>query len=286
MQRLSSFLDIDPTEIGIYEGKKKTPGNKVDIAMVQTMTKMQDAGKYLSLYGHVIIDEGHHIPAISFENLLKKIPAKHILGLTATPMRKDGLQPIIFMQCGPIRCEMDEYGAKNLAKTAIIKETNFQLKTTKRQLPIHEIWEQLIKCPERLDLIAKDIEQGMQKNGRILVLSDRKEHLALLACAIKQRTKADQLVLIGDMNEKQRKKVFEKIKDLTINEKPFYLLSTGLLIGEGIDLPMLDRLVLAMPFSYEGRLKQFIGRIHRPFKNKKMSICTIISMKTWDLQSQ
>ena len=268
-QRLSSFLDIDPQEIGVYEGKKRTPGGKVDIAMVQTMTNMQDADEHLSRYGQVIIDEGHHIPAVSFESLLKKIPAKYILGLTATPMRKDGLQPIIFMQCGPIRCEMEEYGAKSLIKTAIIKETHFQLKTTRRQLPIHEIWDQLIKCPERLDIIAKDIDQGIQKNGRILILSDRKEHLALLACAIKRRTKAEQLILIGDMNEKQREKVFEKIKNLTINDKPFYLLSTGPLIGEGIDLPMLDRLVLAMPFSYEGRLKQFIGRIHRPFKNKK-----------------
>ncbi|PIR23531.1 MAG: hypothetical protein COV44_02345 [Deltaproteobacteria bacterium CG11_big_fil_rev_8_21_14_0_20_45_16] len=272
IDRIGDFLDIDPKEIGSFGGVRKKPKGKIDVAMLQTLSKLEDSSDFLSQYGQVIIDECHHIPAVSFEEVLKKIPAKYFLGLTATPIRKDGLQAILYMQCGPIRYEMEDYGAKNLQKRVLVRETNFRLdQGISEQLPIHEIWNQLVECSERTELIASDVEACINEGAFPLIISDRKEHLVKLVDAISKRlkTRAEPLLLVGDMGKKERQTIFEKIEAFTSDSKPFYVLSTGSLIGEGVDLPMLDRLILATPISFKGRLKQYVGRLHRPYDGKK-----------------
>ena len=272
VERISEFLDVDPKEIGSYGGTKKKPKGKIDVAMLQTLGKLEDSPEFLSQYGQIIIDECHHIPAVSFEQVLKKIPAKYFLGLTATPVRKDGLQAILHMQCGPIRYEMEEYGAKDLIKKAIIKETTFKLiQENSEQVPIHEIWNELIKSPERLEMIATDLKSCIAEGACPLLVSDRKEHLSLISQSISPsvKQKAKEILLVGDMGKKARKEAFDQIDDCVREHAPFYILSTGSLIGEGVDIPMLDRLILAMPISFKGRLKQYVGRIHRPYEGKK-----------------
>lgn len=272
VDQIKKFIDIDPKEIGTYGGLRKKPKGKVDIAMLQTLVKLEDSTEFLSRYGQVIIDECHHIPAVSFEDLLKKIPARYFLGLTATPVRKDGLQSILHMQCGPIRYEMAEYGSKNLTKKVFVKETPFHLEQeiSSQELPIYQIWDQLIKCPERLEMIAKDVKTCVEQGAYPLIVSDRKEHLSLLSQAISSIVgkNAEGLLLVGDMGKKARKSVFETMESCAESRRPFYLLATSSLIGEGIDLPILDCLILASPVSWKGRLRQYAGRIHRPYEGK------------------
>ncbi len=135
----------------------------------------------------MIIDECHHIPAASFEGPLKQIPARYFLGLTATPVRKDNLQAILYMQCGPISYEVEEYGAKDLVKKVHVKETSFHPKeATSEQLSIHQIWDQLIRCPERLRMVAEDVRFAIEHSSVPLIVSDRKEHLSYLAREISE----------------------------------------------------------------------------------------------------
>jgi hypothetical protein len=121
IDRLKEFLDIDPKDIGSFGGSRKKPKGKIDLVMLQTLSNLEDSEEFLSQYGQVIVDECHHIPALSFESIMKKMPAKYFVGLTATPYRKDGHQAIIHMQCGPIRYEMEDFGAKLLNKKVIIR---------------------------------------------------------------------------------------------------------------------------------------------------------------------
>lgn len=176
------------------------------------------------------------------------------------------------MQCGPIRYEMEEFGAKDLDKKVFIKETSFHLSHAfSEQVPIHEIWDNLIKCPKRLEMIAKDIKCCIDEGAFPLIVSDRKEQLALLARVLSNKvdSKSKQIILVGDMSKKERKAAFEKIESCMADKNLFYILSTGSFIGEGVDIPMLDRLILAMPISFKGRLKQYVGRIYRPYEGKK-----------------
>ena len=284
IERINEFLDIEPKEIGSYDGSRKKLKGKIDVAMLQTLNKLEDSADLLSNYGQVIIDECHHIPAVSFENTMKKISSQYFVGLTATPIRKDGLQAILHMQCGPIRYEMEEFGAKDLEKISYIRETDFNMRSTQSQPPIHEVWEQLIDDENRNNQIAQDILKSLDEGRWPLIISDRKEHLAKLASLIANLI-ADLIssdssnsnnskdykgfVLVGDFGKKKRKKIFEEIEFQMQERKPFYILSTGSFIGEGVDIPILDTLILGMPISFKGRMKQYAGRIHRPFEGKK-----------------
>lgn len=153
-----------------------------------------------------------------------------------------------------------------------MKETKFTLATSNSALlPIHKIWNELIRSPERLDLIANDIKNCIDEGACRLIVSDRKEQLSYISSAIDISTKkkAKEILLVGDLTKKARKQAFAGIEKCINDKKPFYILSTGSLVGEGVDIPMLDRLILAMPISFKGRLKQYVGRIHRPFEGKK-----------------
>lgn len=272
LSKISEFLDVDSKEIGSYGGSKKKLKGKVDVAMLQTLNNLEDSDEFLSQYGQIIIDECHHIPAFSFENVLKKISSKYFLGLTATPVRKDGLQNILYMQCGPIRYEMEEFGAKDLVKKALIRETNFHVKNLMPEsMAIHEIWEQLILDKSRNNLLARDILLSLKNDRFPLLITDRKEHLAILSKLVRSRIKDKfpGFILMGELKKKERQAIFEKINSCVEKKEPFYILSTGSFIGEGIDIPILDTLILGMPISFKGRMKQYVGRIHRPFEGKK-----------------
>tara|TARA_Y100001935_G_C17300648_1_gene508989 strand:- start:852 stop:2864 length:2013 start_codon:yes stop_codon:yes gene_type:complete len=275
ISRISEFLDIDPKEIGSYGGSRKKPKGKIDVAMLQTLNNLEDSDDLLSQYGQIIIDECHHIPAFSFESVLKKISSKYFLGLTATPIRKDGLEAILHMQSGPIRFEMDEFGSKDLLKRAFVRETNFNTQGSGLdQLSIHEIWEQLVNDESRNSIIVGDLVTSL-KDGRFpLLVTDRKEHLVNLSQAIKgcEGGKYKGFVLMGELNKTERKSIFSEIEKCVSDRSPFYILSTGSFIGEGIDIPILDTLILGMPISFKGRMKQYSGRIHRSFEGKESAI--------------
>ena len=272
-QRLSEFVNFDVKKIGIISGQKKKPQEKIDIAMMQTLSKMDegDLQKLLSKYEQIIADECHHIAAFTFELILKNSPARYILGLTATPYRKDGHQAIIYMQSGPVRYEMSGEEIKFNSKRVIVRNSDFKLPDeVGPQPPVHQVWNHLINDKERLQLVSDDIIENLDEARIPLVLSERKEHLQLLKKNLLSKNISESCVFIldGDLSKKQRDLILDEINTAIDRKKPICILTTGSFIGEGFDLPALDTLFLAMPIAFKGRIIQYAGRIHRHIKGK------------------
>lgn len=270
--QLARFLSIPEKEIGVIASTRRKPTGKVDVAMIQTISSIEDATELLGSYEQVIIDECHHIPAVSFEAVLKKAPARYFLGLTATPYRKDGHQVILHMHCGPIRYEMKSVGGPPLAKRVIVRETAFRMEDKYGpQPPIHEVWAGIVADKGRTTLIAQDVIASSYDGRFPLVISDRKQHLDELSEQISSldvRKEMRHFLFVGGLGKKARARMLTEIQALLSSGGRPYILATGSFIGEGFDLPQLDTLVLAMPLSFKGRLVQYAGRLHRPAEGK------------------
>lgn len=269
-ERITEFLGIPAKEIGTLAGPKKKLTGNVDIGMLQTLTKMEDVSEIAQKYSQIIIDECHHIPATSFEAILKQLPARYVLGLTATPYRKDGLQKILFQQCGPIRHEIKSIDRGTLTKIVTFYETDFRTPEELGQKPpYHLLIHHLVIDPKRNYLLATLALEAITKRKIPLLVSDRKDHLDLLAGHMAERMPDLKILrLDGDLTAKKRKATLADIKLSLQNKIPLIIMSTGSLIGEGFDLPELDTLILATPLSFEGRMVQYAGRLHRVFEGK------------------
>ena len=271
-EKLAEFTSFPKERIGLITGQKKTAGGKVDIAMIQTVGKMKNPVDFLSRYGQIIIDECHHIPAFTFEAVTKKAPVVYILGLTATPYRKDGLQPIIYMQCGPVRYKMTEKRSAFSAKRVIIRSSRLKAPEGMEPCPpIHKIWDLLVYDKQRLDLIAGDLKENLNEGRVPLLISDRREHLQLLKTALEGKN-ADRsciFILDGGLSKKRRIEILDEISSRLSRKRSVCLLATGALVGEGFDLPALDTLFLTLPVAFSGRLVQYAGRLNRPLEGKK-----------------
>ena len=264
-ERLSGFLEIPKGGLGVIGGGKKKPSGKIDIAVMQSLARREYPGELLDQYGQIIVDECHHLSAFSFEAILKQAKAKFVVGLTATPTRRDGHQPIIFMQCGPIR-----------HRAARSETTPTQLEVWLKVLPapeipsdspIQDVFRILTNDVTRNRCIAEDVLAAYREGRKVLVLTERKGHLALLQEALGNEVE-NRFVLHGRLSRKQRTAVFAKLEALE-ESAPRVLFATGRLIGEGFDHPPLDTLVLAMPISWKGTLQQYAGRLHREHINKQ-----------------
>ncbi len=271
-KQLLKFTNLVKKEIKTFS--KDGIKGIVNIGMLQSLSREKAMDRIIDDYGTVIVDECHHIPAASFEPVLRCISARHFLGLTATPYRKDGLEKIICMQCGPILHTMTETsGQLQIVRRVIVRESSFQIPgETTMQLPLHEIWQALTNDAARLKLIASDVIVSLNEGRFPLILSDRKDHLEKLLKEIQIMQNNNQMVngfiLTSDTGKKNRDWILSTAKDLyQKGQKPF-LLSTGSLIGEGFDLPELSTLMLAMPLSFKGRLVQYAGRLHRESPGK------------------
>lgn len=264
-ERLQTFLGAGKNIVGVIGGGKNKPSGKIDIAVMQSLNRKGEVNPLVENYGQIIVDECHHLSAFSFEEILKRAKAKYVLGLTATPIRRDGRQPIIFMQCGPTR-----YTA---AKPEGMPQS---LKVIPKMLPapidlpqdvaIQEVFRHLATNKQRAEFIATTIAQAYQEGRKVLVLTERTEHLD----SINQNLAGvvDRLfVLHGRMPKKQRTQIIQQLNELS-PDSPRVLLATGRLVGEGFDHPPLDTLVLAMPISWKGTLQQYAGRLHREHASK------------------
>ncbi|NOS76468.1 MAG: DEAD/DEAH box helicase family protein [Nitrospira sp.] len=273
---LMKFLGLNPKEIGILGGTIKKTTGKLDLMMLQTLTRMGDLHEIALRYSHVIIDECHHIPAVSFEGVLKQLPARYVLGLTATPYRKDGLEAILFQQCGPVRHEIVSADEGKLEKTVTISETGYRPPSEVGEKPAyHVLMHSLVNDTGRNSRIAADIVKALSAKQFPLVISDRKDHLDTLTKGIESLATAEaslaQLVVIrldGDMSIKERRLALERIREIRTQGVPLLVVATAPLVGEGVDLPELDTLVLATPLSFEGRMVQYAGRLHRLVEGK------------------
>ncbi len=264
-ERLVTFLDLPKGMPGLIGGGKNKPTGKIDIAVMQSLSRRDELQTLLDNYGQVIVDECHHVSAFSFEAILKQAKARYILGLTATPIRRDGHHPIIFMQCGPIRHSagrpdsvpsLQEVWPRSLPKPDLPQESKIQ-----------DVFRVLANDAQRNQCIVQDILAAYGEGRKIIVLTERTEHLELLH-ALLEPVIEDNFVLHGRLSKKMRAAILAQIAGLD-DSRPRVILATGRLIGEGFDHPPLDTLVLAMPISWKGTLQQYAGRLHRAHADKK-----------------
>lgn len=270
-ERLRAFLGVGRGVIGNIGGGKTKATGKIDIAVMQSLSRQGEASELVENYGQVIVDECHHLSAFSFETILKRAKAKYVVGLTATPIRRDGRQPIIFMQCGPIR--------HTAARPAGAPQT---LEVIPRYLPeridlladatIQDVFRHIANDASRIAAIADEIAEAFIQGHKILLLTERTEHLEAISAALEGRVQP-LFTLHERMSKKQRAVLISELDALPA-EAPRVLLSTGKLVGEGFDHPPLDTLVLAMPISWKGTLQQYAGRLHREHANKTR-VCII-----------
>jgi superfamily II DNA or RNA helicase len=222
-------------------------------------------------YGQVIVDECHHVSAFSFERVLKRVKAKYVVGLTATPVRKDGHHPIILMQCGPIRFNVG--GKKQAAASALQYEviprlTEFTVPPEWNGIGIQEIYTALVHDDQRSDLIVVDVVAAIEDGRFPLLLTERTDHLELLFEKLVRRV-PNIFVMKGGMGKKQRDALASEIRAVA-DGQPRVILATGRYIGEGFDDARLDTLFLAMPISWRGTLQQYVGRLHRLHADKRI----------------
>jgi len=264
-ERMATFLDLPKGLPGALGGGKNKLSGEIDIAVMQSLSKREDIHEILDSYGQIIIDECHHISAFSFETILKQAKAKFILGLTATPVRRDGHHPIIFMQCGPIRHTAAQ--PKNLPTELEVWPQYIPAPSCPHDAEIQDVFKALVNDVKRTEKIARDIVNAYQEGRKVLVLTERTEHLSLLQTCLAEAVPTC-YVLHGRLSKKQRAETFGSLSELD-EKAPRVLLATGRFIGEGFDHPPLDTLVLAMPISWKGTLQQYAGRLHREHSEKK-----------------
>jgi superfamily II DNA or RNA helicase len=249
IDRFMTYFQIDKKSIG-YLGKGKNKlNNKLDIATIQSLKNNPDIIKN---YSFVIVDECHHIPAVTFEKIIKIYEGKYILGLSATPNRKDGMQPLIFQQLGNIAYEAKKKITFN-NKLKIVT-TNFQSQADN----FTDLLSELINDEQRNDIIIQQIQ--LYKNRKILLLTDRIEHIENLSLLLEAKD-IDFITIHGSLTKSIQSKNMLQISTANL------VLATTSFFGEGIDFPHLDTIILATPISYYGRLVQYLGRIGRGGKD-------------------
>jgi hypothetical protein len=270
--RLEQFLDIDSGNIGLIGGGKRKPTGKIDIAIIQSLSKKGVVDDIVAEYGHLIVDECHHISAPSFEAITRQYKGKYITGLSATVTRKDGHHPIIYMNCGPVRyrvCAKSEAQKRTFTHRLIIRNTKFELPPnlkTKEKLTISDLYSALMDSIPRNAMILEDVMEVIHDGRFPVLLTERREHLEYFSEILKNQV--DNLIVFkGGMSKKQLADAQDKLNSVS-DDKSNLILATGRYLGEGFDHSRLDTLFLALPVSWKGTVAQYAGRLHRDHHSK------------------
>ncbi len=282
-ERLETFLKIDEAIEGIeakrgrkknssvigclYAGKNSLHGI-IDIALIQSCLSDGEAKPFVKDYGMVIVDECHHVSSVSFEQVLRQVTATYVYGLTATPIRKDGHQPIIFMQCGKIRFtsdakrQMENQGFKRLL---IPRFTSFRDITSDRRTYV-QITQDLSEDEVRNEFVIEDVKAAIQNGRTPLVLTTRTAHVRVLAQMLIPFAH-HVIQLIGADSAKEKRLALQNLQSIPTSES-LVIVATGKYVGEGFDYPRLDTLFLTMPIAWKGNVEQYAGRLHREYAGK------------------
>ena len=218
-------------------------------------------------YGHVIVDECHHLSAYSFEQVARQAKARFMTGLSATVTRKDGHHPIIFMQCGPLRHRVnarEQAASRPFEHAVLVRPTGFRaLRAPNPDLraQFRELTDELVSDEGRTRMICQEIMQAVRDKRSPIVLTERNDHLDKLISHLAPEVK-HVVVLRGGMSRKEIEKTRAQLSAIPDDEERL-LLATGRYAGEGFDDARLDTLFLAMPISWKGTLIQYSGRLHR-----------------------
>ncbi len=268
--QLAIFLGVEEKEIGQIRGGRHKPNGRLDVATIQSLVSKDKVDDIVAAYGQVIVDECHHLPARSFERVLAEVKARYIVGLTATPQRRDGHHPITAMQLGPVRFKVDaktQAALRPFEHKLIVRETAFKLAEGASEPTIQELYRDLTGDAVRNRLIVDDVIAAVHEGRSPILLTERREHLDLLADALRPVVR-HLVVLQGGMSAKDRRESFDQLASIPGKEERL-VLATGKYIGEGFDDARLDTLFLAMPVSWKGTLVQYSGRLHRLHPAKK-----------------
>ena len=278
---LSRFLSIEfeapqtPTRrgrkktfspIGTLDSSGNHLSNIIDIVVIQSCINNDDIKDFIRNYGMVIVDECHHVSAVQFERVLRFANAQYVYGLTATPIRKDGHQPIIFMQCGPIRYTANK-SVQHLSFTRELrprftayKDISAEPLTYTQQ--IHEIANNEL----RNRMIISDVCQAIQQGRTPIILTQLTAHVHVLAQMLTPHCQ-NVICLTGSDSTKQKRLTMETLRSIP-SEQSLAIIATGKYIGEGFDFPRLDTLFLTLPIAWKGLVAQYTGRLHREYDGK------------------
>ena len=268
--QLSMFLGIEEKEVGQIGGGKRRPNGRLDVAMLQSLVREGRVDDIVAKYGHVILDECHHVPAVSFERVLSEVKGRYVVGLTATPHRRDGHHPILEMQLGPVRFALDpksQAARRPFEHRLIVRDTAFRLDGTPAEISIQEVYRALAADEARNCLILDDVIRAIEEGRSPILLTERRDHLAYVAERLRGFVR-HLVVLQGGMTPKERRELGARLAEVPDDEERL-VLATGRYIGEGFDDPRLDTLFLAMPVSWKGTLVQYTGRLHRLHPRKR-----------------
>jgi len=267
--QLGVFLDLKPAQIGQVGGGKRKLTGGVDVAMIQSLVRRDQVDPIVTDYGHVIVDECHHVPAVSFERVMREVRARFLTGLTATPRRRDGHHPILEFQIGPVRFSVDPRrlaAGQPFGHRVVVRETGFRLTPTTGATGIQEIYGQLVADHVRNDQILDDLIGALEEGRSPILLTERRDHLELFAERLRGVAR-NVVVLKGGTGTRARRDVAEKLSEVPDSEERV-LLATGRFIGEGFDDSRLDTMFLALPIAWKGTLVQYAGRLHRRHQGK------------------
>jgi superfamily II DNA or RNA helicase len=268
LAQLSMFLGIDAKEIGQIGAGKQRANGRLDVAMIQSLVRRDSVSDVVESYGQVIVDECHHLSAVSYERVVAAAKARYVVGLTATPQRRDGHHPIVEMQLGPVRFAVDgkaQASQRPFEHRLVVRDTGF--KAPAGVSTIQELYAGLAHDETRNQLIVNDVIGALEQGRSPLLLTERTDHLDYFAAKL-ERVARHVIVLKGGMGARATRIVHERLAAIPQNEERI-LLATGRYIGEGFDDPRLDTLFLTLPVSWRGTLIQYTGRLHRLHPGKR-----------------
>ena len=273
VERLATFLDVPAKSIGRLGGGTKTLTGRIDVALIQSLVRKGVVHDCVGSYGHLVVDECHHLPASSFELVARRAKARYVIGLSASITRKDGHQPIIFMQCGPVRYRdnaRQQAASRPFTHHVLVRPTGFRapdLPAADSRAEFQRLYEALTQNPGRNQLICMDVIAAVQAGRFPLVLTERTEHLRLLATQLSAAI-PHVITLQGGMGRKQIQAAMASLAQVPDGQGRA-LLATGRYIGEGFDEPRLNTLFLTLPVSWRGTIAQYVGRLHRLHTDKR-----------------
>ena len=266
-ERLGEHLGIGAKEIGQLGGGRNKAKGTVDIAMAQSLVRREDLGEIAKVYGLVIVDECHHVPAVTFERVVREMPVRHWLGLTATPYRRDHLERLITMYCGAERYRMAPDHDEHLrVERVLVTHATGHEQPDDEEVGIQAVFRALVEDEERSRQICGDIAAAVEAGRNCLVLTQWTEHLEALSGEL-QRLGIEAIVMRGGMGKKAQASASAQM-EVQASAGGLALLATGSFLGEGFDLPQLDTLFLAFPLAFKGRIVQYVGRVLRPMPGK------------------
>ena len=276
--RLAEFMEIDFTEedlpkkrgrkkafspFGTLDSKGNSLHGRIDIALMQSCLEDNGVKPFVRNYGMLIVDECHHVSAVNFERILKYTNARYVYGLTATSIRKDGHQPIIFMQCGAIRYSADakaQMTSQTFARLLVPRFTSYWELTDDKFTYVRMI-QKMAEDENRNNLIIDDVRKALTEGRSLIVLTNLTAHVETLANALALHCK-HVVTLIGSESVREKRQKMELLQNISPAE-PLVIVATGKYVGEGFDYPRLDTLFLALPVSWKGIIAQYAGRLHR-----------------------